>query len=306
VGSRLTREQFIERAARIHHNKYGYDLVRYRHGKAKILIVCPTHGVFEQNPDKHLQGRGCRKCGGTSPLGAVDFIREAKKINGEKYNYSLSVYTNIDSPVVIVCAEHGPFQQTPYKHIRLGRGCRKCGDKKAGNSIRLTQEEFLAKAKTRHGDLYGYELVDYKETRIPIKITCFKHGTFEQKPMKHLQGYGCPTCSASKGEIAIRRFLEGKEIAFKHQARIIPSQPRMSFDFQIDRTLVEFHGQQHYRVVDFTGHNPAKAKKAFRAGQRRDRFKAKWAAENGYELIVIPYWESVEEVLTKRLPKKAA
>jgi hypothetical protein len=28
--------------------------------------------------------------------------------------------------------------------------------------------------------------------------------------------------------------------------------------------------------------------------------------ENGYELIVIPYWENVEEVLTRRLLKKAA
>jgi hypothetical protein len=36
---------------------------------------------------------------------------------------------------------------------------------------------------------------------------------------------------------------------------------------------------------------------------KNDRFKAQWAAENGFELIVIPYWDlsNVEKILSERL-----
>jgi hypothetical protein len=103
--------------------------------------------------------------------------------------------------------------------------------------------------------------------------------------------------ATSKGERAVRRFLEGSQIGFKAEARIIPDS-QCAFDFELlDRpTLIEFHGRQHYQAISFFG-----GVRAFRKTQRRDRFKAKWAAENGYELIVIPYWESIEEILTKRL-----
>ena len=28
----------------------------------KIKIICPSHGVFEQNAYDHLDGHGCNKC----------------------------------------------------------------------------------------------------------------------------------------------------------------------------------------------------------------------------------------------------
>ncbi len=61
---------------------------------------------------------------------------------------------------------------------------------------KLTQEEFINKAKLIHGDKYDYSLVEYKNARTNIKIFCWKHGEFEQNPEKHTKkGHGCPLCS---------------------------------------------------------------------------------------------------------------
>lgn len=59
---RLTQEEFIERAIKIHYNKYDYSKVIYKHSQEKIIITCFIHGDFEQTPYSHLQGQGCPKC----------------------------------------------------------------------------------------------------------------------------------------------------------------------------------------------------------------------------------------------------
>lgn len=58
----LTTEQFIEKAKIIHGDKYDYSLVDYKNGKTKVKIICPNHGMFEQQPRAHLDVQGCPKC----------------------------------------------------------------------------------------------------------------------------------------------------------------------------------------------------------------------------------------------------
>lgn len=59
---RLTIEQFIKKAKKIHNNKYCYSKSEYITAKEKIIIICPIHGNFKQTVDNHLQGNGCLKC----------------------------------------------------------------------------------------------------------------------------------------------------------------------------------------------------------------------------------------------------
>lgn len=54
---------FIEKSNKIHNNKYDYSKVNYTGSKNKITIICSEHGEFEQRPNEHVRGRGCRKCG---------------------------------------------------------------------------------------------------------------------------------------------------------------------------------------------------------------------------------------------------
>ena len=64
---------------------------------------------------------------------------------------------------------------------------------------KLTQEEFIARAKEVHGDKYDYSKVAYKNSSVKVCIVCPEHGEFWQNPSQHLSGVGCPKC-AGKGK----------------------------------------------------------------------------------------------------------
>jgi predicted nucleic acid-binding Zn-ribbon protein len=54
---------FIQKANRLHRNKYDYSLVEYTNSHAKINIKCnKCHAVFSNQPSNHLQGQGCPHC----------------------------------------------------------------------------------------------------------------------------------------------------------------------------------------------------------------------------------------------------
>ena len=57
-----------------------------------------------------------------------NFIETARKIHGDKYDYSKVEYINNSTKVCIICPEHGEFWQTPNKHLS-GCGCPKCAGK---------------------------------------------------------------------------------------------------------------------------------------------------------------------------------
>lgn len=59
---------------------------------------------------------------------------------------------------------------------------------------KLTNNEFIEKAKEIHGETYDYSLVDYVNSRTNVKIVCPTHGEFNQKPNNHLTGAGCQKC----------------------------------------------------------------------------------------------------------------
>lgn len=68
----------------------------------------------------------------------------------------------------------------------------------------LTGNEFIEKSYNIHGCIYDYSMVEYKNTKIPVKIICKHHGIFEQIPQNHLRSSGCPKCNRKKGGLKRR------------------------------------------------------------------------------------------------------
>ncbi len=127
---RLTTEEFISRARRVHGNKYDYALVKYSVALMPVKIICREHGEFEQRPHNHLRGCGCQTCGRlvsdkANRSNTEQFIANAKRVHGDKYDYSLVSYERAGLPVKIVCRAHGEFKRAPHRHLS-GSGCRKC------------------------------------------------------------------------------------------------------------------------------------------------------------------------------------
>lgn len=70
------------------------------------------------------------------------FIEKARKIHGDKYDYSKAEYINARTKTCIICPKHGEFWQIPYSHINRGCGCFKCGREITGSKLHtLTREE---------------------------------------------------------------------------------------------------------------------------------------------------------------------
>lgn len=57
-----TTESFIEKSIIKHGNKYDYSKVNYKGSKKPVEIICLTHGLFFQQPTKHLMMQGCPIC----------------------------------------------------------------------------------------------------------------------------------------------------------------------------------------------------------------------------------------------------
>jgi hypothetical protein len=116
-------------AIKVHGDKYDYSKTDFgmRKGKPKTIIICPKHGEFFQDIEKHIhRGQGCSECSGNRKKTTERFIEEAMEVHGELYDYSLSQYTNFETKLIIVCKRHGEFQQTPHNHIIGKQGCPHC------------------------------------------------------------------------------------------------------------------------------------------------------------------------------------
>lgn len=72
---------------------------------------------------------------------------------------------------------------------------------------KLTTKEFIDKSNLIHNFLYDYSLVDYKNSKLKVKIICKKHGIIEQTPARHLAGDGCIFCSG-KYKLSNSEFTE--------------------------------------------------------------------------------------------------
>ncbi len=129
---RSSKEEFIEKANKIHESKYDYTLVNYIDSTTKIKIICKIHGEFEQRPNDHLAGSGCRKCITDKQRSSKEeFIKKAKKLYGDKYDYSLVEYKTNKTKVKIICKIHGIFEQKPNDHLG-GHTCLYCSHKTEG------------------------------------------------------------------------------------------------------------------------------------------------------------------------------
>ena len=254
-----SQDDFIKRSHEIHNTFYNYDKVEYTHSFTSITITCPIHGDFQQTPAAHLQGRGCPQCGMDSikdklSFDAPTFIEKAKKVYGDKYDYSEVVYVNNYTPVIIACKEHGKFQCTPNGHLRNNSRCPQCKDKE--NLLRRFNN-FIQKSNKVHNNRYEYTKVQYTTTNEKVIITCPIHGDFQQTPQGHLHGRGCSKCSMSRGELIIEKALQYLNIEYKMEYKLPSGNPphgdRVVVDFFIPELgcIIEFHGIQHFKYVNF-------------------------------------------------------
>ena len=216
------------------------------------------------------------------------FIECAKKIHGDKYDYSKVDYVNNHTKVCIICPIHGEFWQNPVNHLR-GQGCRKCAVDSAKIRYAKPKSAFIEKAKKVHESKYDYSKVEYINNHTKVCIICPKHGEFWQTPRAHLGGNGCPKCRTSKLENDLKKELENNNIHFEQQKSFdwLFSNKKLHLDFYLPdyNVAIECQGIQHFKSVKQFGGD-----KNLELQINRDKIKQNLCQENGIKVL---YWSNI-------------
>jgi very-short-patch-repair endonuclease len=234
----MNREETIEKIKNKYGDRFLYDDVedkKYNY-TTKIKLVCKEHGIFEK-PLRSLiyRNQNCKKCLGWV-FDTESFIKKAREVHGDKYDYSLSEYVNTKHPIKIICPVHGVYEHIPNKHVS-GRICPQCAMRKKGKKRELHEDDVKIQFKEVHGDKYDYSLVDYKGTHEKVKIICPEHGIFEQIPLNHKRGQNCPICAKgeSQYEIFVESFFTKNNIKYKRNIR------KTIYPLELDFYLPEYN-----------------------------------------------------------------
>jgi hypothetical protein len=209
-------DAFVSKSQKTHGNKYDYKNVKYKNNHTKVCIACLTHGDFFQTPNSHLSGHGCQLCANKilsekKLKSTHDFIKRAKKIHGNKYNYKKSIYMGCMVKMEIKCMKCGVlFLQKPNDHLD-GHGCSKCVDR-----ISKPESLFLdyVKVNNRQKYVHGCHVDGIKDNTIYEFLGDYWHGN----PFKFKRDDVNPRCKKTFGELydsTFRRFDFLKSAGYK-------------------------------------------------------------------------------------------
>lgn len=254
----LTLDTFKNRMQELYGDKYTFVWSDFNNKQSMIRFTCKEHGEQRRSVTGLLDGKGCAYCNGK--FYPPDWIKNARAVHGEKYEYDESRPPQRVSDIIrYKCPVHG-WQETRYDcHVQQGCGCALC----AGVQTKLPAEDrkqiWIKKCRERFPGRFSYRDVVYVNNDTPVKIYCKEHHiTFETTPDTHLRGSGaCPLCTKSVGEVEIFKWLSEHAIPFETQ-KVIPNENMfckrhyLTVDFYLPdlNLIIEMNGEQHYQYVE--------------------------------------------------------
>tara|TARA_R110000851_G_scaffold104230_2_gene221760 strand:- start:2611 stop:4230 length:1620 start_codon:yes stop_codon:yes gene_type:complete len=279
-------QQFIKEAKEVHGDEYDYGIVDYSNTKIKVKIICKTHGVFEQTPDNHLSGRGCKYCGGTTKYETKRAINVLTEIYGDKYDYNNINYTNAATKIDVVCKEHGIFTSSFNNLTNKKRGCPYCQINRIFDT-----KSFITKAKEIHDGHYTYNNTIFNGIDENTIITCANHGDIEVTPNYHLRGGGCKECyiGTSKYENELKDFINSLDIKFDKNNRQIIKPFELDIYIPSKNIAIEFNGLYWHSEV-------------YKSNEYHVN-KTRLCEDNGIQLIHIfeDEWTNKKDIVKSRL-----
>lgn len=248
--NKVTPEEFFERAAWRHNDKFDYSKTKFDGMTKRITVTCPEHGDLHLKAVQHLY-YDCLECsnkikGQWKKLDTETFISRAVEVHSGKYDYSKVTYTGSQNKVCIICPTHGEFRQQPDDHM-AGHGCQKCSGEMNGikqyGSLRVSYDEFLRRANEIHHGKYTYIKSTFGHRDQPMTIICPEHGEFQQNRNNHIfLKHGCQECGYKKRR-SQNEWLDHMEVFDREVIMMIDGRKIQADGYDPEtNTIYEFNG----------------------------------------------------------------
>lgn len=182
-----------------------------------ITYRCIIHGYKTANVYNLLSDTattGCKECAVENrTMGLEEFIKRAKEIHSDKYDYFKTIYVNSFTKVEIFCKEcQEYFWQTPIAHVNMKRGCPKCS-----GYYQKTPEEYKEYFENLLGHKFDFSLAQFNGRKTDIEIICKKCGSHFWKSsenlleaVRHRKNHEplCPYCESPVNNWDTESFVE--------------------------------------------------------------------------------------------------
>ena len=274
---------------------YSDDYVVMRHNKlgcGYVWNVTPSNFI-------HSKTR-CPKCAKRIKRDTESFKQEVFELVGDEYEV-LSEYITANDDITIEHKKCGHiWTTTPSRFTNNKSRCPICF-----GTPQKTTEQF----KKEVYDLVGNEytvLGEYETAHKDITMIHNKCGyKWEITPNQFInKGSRCPQCNESKGEEAVRRYLESINQSYEIQHIFTDLRtaktgaPKFDFYLKEMNAIIEFDGIQHFRPVErFNG------KKGFQSTHRCDLIKTAYCEKKNILLLRIRFdqMKSIPEMINDLL-----
>jgi len=288
----ITQEEFEKKVLKKHKGNIAV-VGEYLGSKTKTKFKCNVcNSVFETTPGSIMASvKGCGICAGNIKKTSQQIEVEVNSIEGYTY---LGGYKNTHSKIHIRHECGHEFEMVAKSFVHDGQRCPKHRYEKSAYSNYLSQGNPDERSKQLEDicEKEDYEILQgfvYGDNK--FKLLCKKCGRIH-KPERYaflVTGNRCVCRNESKGERAIRHFLESECVDFETEFRLDDckgKEKRLPFDFALldngkVALLIEFDGVQHFL--------PKFGEKALKKIQKTDAIKNKYCSDNGIPLIRIKY-----------------
>ena len=202
IKPRLTEEErkerrkkhFIETATKKFGNRFDYSNIEYVDSKTPVNIIDreSNNETFSIKPCEFLSAKNGKPK--RMNFTTERFIEMARKIHGDKYDYSKVEYRHNKEKVCIICPEHGEFWQTPHNHLLTRKSNCGCGCPKCSNAVSkleekiinvLTKENIKFKKEYVNKSIFGNMRGDFYINSYNVMIECQGSQHFEENNNLH-------------------------------------------------------------------------------------------------------------------------
>ena len=214
-------------------------------------------------------------------------------------------YVNAKTKLDYICSKHKNegLQSITYNNLKAGFGCRYCGLERTADKRRLSIDD--VKQIFDRNDMELCDGQDYTNTSNVMAYICKHHRDKGVQYMLVSNAYTqhCPYCKMSKGENAIKKFLDNHNIKYEVQKKyndlLSKKGNKLSYDFYLPdyNLLIEYQGEFHH------GKPSIQTNDEYSMQKLHDKLKNDYANNHKIKLLEIWYYDfkNIDKILDSYL-----